>query len=120
MEAKTATPEKTIRISNKRIEKFKVLEFFIKFKFSDKILKNPGKRQSQKLKGFEQPYSVARFTTPEKSLSFQQQDLKNGISRKLNEFEQSYLEAEFATLGSNLTEPHYRDENFKTCKTFYI
>ena len=33
-------------------------------------------------------------------------------------FEQSNWEENLATPGSILTEPHYRDENFKFCETF--
>ena len=32
---------------------------------------------------------------------------------------QFYWEAKFATPESTLTEPHYRDENFKFCEIFY-
>ena len=44
---------------------------------------------------------------------------KNVISGKLQGFEQSNWEAKLATPESTLTEPHYRDENFKFCETFY-
>ena len=50
---------------------------------------------------------------------FEKKITKNVISGKLQDFEQSYLEAKFLTPESTLTEPHYRDENFKFCETFY-
>ena len=43
---------------------------------------------------------------------------KNVISRKLHGFEQSYLAAKIATPKRTLTEPHYRDGNFKFIEVF--
>ena len=45
--------------------------------------------------------------------------IKNVISGKLHDFEQSFLEAKFTTPESTLTEPPYRDNNFKHWEVFY-
>ena len=54
------------------------------------------------------------------SENFFEKNTENVISQKLQGLEQSYFETKFATPGKTLTEPHYRDENFKFSEIFYI
>ena len=50
---------------------------------------------------------------------FLKKSQNNFIPGKLQGIEQSNREAKLATPESILTEPHYRDENFKFCEIFY-
>ena len=68
MEARFATPERTLTAPNYRVE-FQKLRNFFKMKFYRKILKNLENCLLRKLTGFDYSYMEARIAKPGKTLT---------------------------------------------------